>query len=189
LTVGFVGSCEPRKGLHLALEAWCGSSAAKEGQFLICGSFVPGYRETLERWLKHPSVKELGFQRDVGSVMRGLDVLVLPSLEEGSALVTYEARACGCVLMVSDAAGARCSHLVEGLVHRGRDVDELREQFDRLVSEPGLLDRLRAASLAGASNFTWERAAQRLVTVYRDLLDEVRVEEAAPAPLVGQPIA
>ena len=33
-------------------------------------------------------------------------VLVLPSIEEDSALVTYVARASGCVLLVSDAAGA-----------------------------------------------------------------------------------
>ena len=40
LTGIFVGRCEPRKGLHLALEAWIASGVADQGTFLICGSFV-----------------------------------------------------------------------------------------------------------------------------------------------------
>jgi hypothetical protein len=47
-----------------------------------------------------------GYLADVSGEMRNPDVLVLPSIEEDSALVTYDARASGCVLLVSDAAGA-----------------------------------------------------------------------------------
>ena len=47
-----------------------------------------------------------GYLADVSGEMRNTDVLVLPSIEEDSALVTYVARASGCVLLVSDAAGA-----------------------------------------------------------------------------------
>lgn len=170
LTIGFVGSCEPRKGLHLALEAWNKSAARDSGQFVICGKFVPHYREKLGQLLDHPSVKVVGYRSDVGAVMRGFDVLVLPSIEEGSALVTYEARACGCVLMVSDAAGARCEHMVDGLVHTARDVEQLREQFDLLADNPALLEQLRAASLAGIGDLTWSAAARRLVAVYESIL-------------------
>src|SRR5512134_627490 len=51
----FVGRCEPRKGLHYALEAWIESGAAERGTFTICGRFYPGYEEVLGRWLRHPS--------------------------------------------------------------------------------------------------------------------------------------
>ena len=51
------------------------------------------------------------------------------SIEEGSALVTYEARACGCVLLVSEAAGAVCENGVDGLVHVPGDVDALTRQL------------------------------------------------------------
>ena len=37
----FVGRCEPRKGLHYALEAWIESGAAERGTFTICGDFYP----------------------------------------------------------------------------------------------------------------------------------------------------
>jgi len=183
LTVGFVGSCEPRKGLHLALKAWSQSVAKDQGQFIICGKFIPHYREKLGLLLDHPSVKVTGFRSDVPAVMRECDVLVLPSVEEGSALVTYEARAAGCVLMVSDAAGARCEHMVDGLVHKARDTEALRMQFDSLARSPELLARLRCASLAGVPDLTWSAAAKRLVEVYREALAErsPEVKEREPA--------
>jgi glycosyltransferase involved in cell wall biosynthesis len=170
LTVGFIGSCEPRKGLHFALEAWSQSRAKKNGRFLICGRFVKGYREKLEPLLADETVQILGFTTNVPGVMRECDVLVLPSIEEGSALVTYEARASGCVLMVSDAAGARCEHMVDGLVHTARDVQAIREQFDMLADNPALLEKLRAASLAGVPTLTWQAAAKRLTSAYRRCL-------------------
>src|SRR4030095_13895253 len=43
-TVIFVGRCEPRKGLHYALEAWHQSGAAEEGRVIILGACVPGHR-------------------------------------------------------------------------------------------------------------------------------------------------
>ncbi len=167
LVAGFVGSCEPRKGLHFALEAWCRSTASANGIFRIYGSFVPGYAEMLKPLLSHPSIECVGYTRDVPGAMRQCDVLVLPSIEEGSALVTYEARASACVLMVSDAAGARCEHMVDGLVHKARDVNELTKQFDLLGADPGLLARLRANSLAGVPSLTWGAAAEQLALTYR----------------------
>ena len=56
--------------------------------------------------------------------MRKSNILVLSSIEEGSALVTSEARASGCVLLVSEAAGAICTHMENALVHRVGDVGE-----------------------------------------------------------------
>lgn len=98
--------------------------------------------------------------------MRESDVFVLPSIEEGSALVTYEAQACGCVLLVSTAAGARCRHGVEGLVHEPRDVADLTGHFRSLLTDPRLLARLRAATVAQAGRLTWAASAGELVEIY-----------------------
>jgi glycosyltransferase involved in cell wall biosynthesis len=166
----FVGACAVRKGLHLALQAWLASTACKTGRFDIAGEFLPAYRDKLAAQLAHPSVAVLGHRRDVAALMRENDLLVLPSLEEGSALVTYEARASGCVLLVSDAAGATCRHLDDALVHPVGDVAALTAQIDRLDSDRGWLDQLRRASLARAPDLTWTAAGRRLLAVYRDTL-------------------
>jgi glycosyltransferase involved in cell wall biosynthesis len=175
LTMLFVGGCAPRKGLHYALEAWVRSKACTGGgRFQIAGEFVPGYAQRLSSLLSHPSVEVLGHRTDVDSLMRQSDLLVLPSIEEGSALVTSEARGSGCVLLVSSAAGAVCKHGHDSLVHRVGDVEALAGHLDMLHADRGLLRRLRERSLAGTPGLTWTAAGVRLLDVYRETLDLCR---------------
>lgn len=171
LTLLYAGVCEPRKGLHRALAAWLGSEASRKGRFLICGEFVPGYAETLGGMLEAPGVEFLGHRSDLPEIMAGADAFVLSSVEEGSALVTYEARASGCVLLVSDATGAVCEHEVNGLIHPAGDEEELGRHIARLDTDRELLARLREASLAGVSELTWRKAGELLVAKYREGLD------------------
>jgi glycosyltransferase involved in cell wall biosynthesis len=165
-TAVFVGRVEPRKGLHLALQAWSEGQLGQVGTFLICGSIDPGYGAVLEPLLADPSVTHLGHVPDPGLVMRDADVLVLPSMEEGSALVTYEARGSGCVLVVSDRTGAVCRHEYDGLVHTAGDVSTLKDHLAALAVDPQLLARLRAASLHGIGDLTWDAAAASLFSAY-----------------------
>ena len=165
-TAIFVGRCEPRKGLHHALRAWIDSGAAESGRFIVCGAFEPGYRRVLEPLLAHPSVELHGFVADPSAVMRDSDVFVFPSIEEGSALVTYEARACGCVLVVSEAAGARCENGVDGLVHRPGDVATLTKQLRRLAQDRVFLEQLRATALERAHDLSWAAAGKELAGIY-----------------------
>jgi glycosyltransferase involved in cell wall biosynthesis len=168
LTILFAGGCAPRKGLHYALDAWLQSPASQTGTFLIAGEFIPGYAERLSAQLNHPSVKRLGHRSDLPDLMRQSDALVLPSIEEGSALVTSEARGCGCVLLVSEAAGAICTHSENALVHSVGDVAALARHLGMLHEDRELLARLREASLKTIQEITWAAAGRRLVAVYKE---------------------
>jgi glycosyltransferase involved in cell wall biosynthesis len=170
LTFLFAAGCAPRKGLHFALEAWLKSTASRNGTFLVVGDFVPGYAEKLSKMMSHPSVKYLGYRHDLPDVMRQSDVLVLPSVEEGSALVTWDARGCGCVLVVSDATGAPCNHLENAMVHPAGDVDTLAQHMTMLHEDRNLYNRLRENSLRTASQMTWGYSGVRLLEVYRNIL-------------------
>lgn len=167
----YAGVCYPRKGLHYALEAWINSTASKTGQFKICGEFVEGYEEKLGSMLAHPSVKVMGHRNDLPELFRSADLFVLPSVEEGSALVTYEARASGCVLLVSDRAGAVCEHQVDSLIHDARDVDALTSHISLLADNPGILARLRENSMATILELTWSRAGRILLDCYQMALE------------------
>ena len=169
-TMVYAGEGNPLKGLHFALQAWLGSKASKDGRFYICGGLLPGYRDLLNPLLAHRSVEYLGFQRDVAKIMRQCDALVLPSLSEGYGRVSCEARACGCVLLVSDAACEACEHMKNGLIHKAGDVNALQEHIDMLASNRGLLEQLRANSLGDVSSLSWSEAAKSLVTVYQECL-------------------
>lgn len=170
LTVLFAAGCAPRKGLHHALDAWLKSSACQDGKFLVVGDFIPGYAEKLATQLSHPSVSLLGYRRDLADIMRSSDVMVLPSIEEGSALVTYDARGSGCVLLVSDSTGAVCEHEKNALVHRTGDVATLASHFSRVHEDRGLLGRLRAASLSTAHELTWASAGRKMLAAYQEII-------------------
>jgi len=170
LTMLFVGGCAPRKGLHYALDAWLQSSACEDGTFLIAGEFIPGYAELLSRQLADSSVKVLGHRNDVPDLMRQSDLLVLPTIEEGSALVTSEARGSGCVLLVSEAAGAICKHGENALVHPVGDVNQLAIHISTLNEDRALLEKLRASSMATVNEATWTAAGKKLLEVYEEII-------------------
>lgn len=166
----YAGLCSPRKGLHHALRAWLNSEASKTGRFLVCGEFAEPYRKYLEDMLSQPGVEVLGHRSDLPDLMKQADLFVLPTVEEGSALVTYEARGAGCVLLVSDAAGAMCEHLKDALVHPSGDMAELARHIDTLNRDRHLLARLRQNSIETLDDLSWEAAGKRLATVYRQAI-------------------
>lgn len=170
LTVLFVGVCAVRKGVHYALEAWLKSPACKTGTFLIAGEFLPAYQEKLALMLAQPSIQVLGHRNDVPELMRKSDILVLPSIEEGSPLVVSEAAGSGCVPVVSTACAAHSAHLKSALVHEVGDVATLSQHITMLHEDRALLQRLRATCLTQRSEFTWTAAGRILLNAYRETL-------------------
>ncbi len=168
----FVGVCAVRKGLHFALEAWLRSPASETGTFRIAGEFIPGYEERLAELLAHPSVHVLGHRDDVPELMRRSDVLMLPTIEEGSPLVCMEAVGSGCVPLVSEVCDAVCVE-ENALVHRVGDVDALAVHLTLLHEDRNRLAELREACLRVAPTLTWAAAGRELLRVY---------EQAAFAP-------
>ena len=172
LTVLFAGFAAVRKGLHLALEAWRHSPASTSGRLLIAGDILPAYARFLERELAHPTVEVLGHRTDLPELMRRSDVLVLPSLEEGSSLVCLEAIGSDCVPLVSDAASAVCRHEDNALVHRAGDVRALAGHLTLVDRDREWLARLRDGCRRTAPECTWTAAGRRLLDVYRAILAE-----------------
>lgn len=170
LVMLYAGLGSPRKGLHHALTAWLASDASKTGRFLVCGDIVEVYRHKLEAMLADPSVEVLGHRSDLGELMKGSDLFVLSSVEEGSALVTYEARGAGCVLLVSDATGAVCRHLENGLIHQTGDVQTLTSHLNLLNRDRTLLAKLRKQSVDEIDSLSWSAAGIHLKNVYLEAL-------------------
>jgi glycosyltransferase involved in cell wall biosynthesis len=167
----YAGVGEPRKGLHRALEAWHASGANLHGRFMICGEILPDYRRKISHLLEHPSVHMLGQRKDLADLMRQSDIMILSSIEEGSALVTYEARASGCVLLVSDAVGAVCEHMVNSMVHPSGDGVMLTEHIKSIDQDRVLLARLRTASIDDIEKLTWNEAGRTLKSIYGEAVE------------------
>jgi glycosyltransferase involved in cell wall biosynthesis len=166
LTAVFLGRVEPRKGVHHALDAWIASQASADGRLLIFGAIDDDYHAMIADRLAHPGVELRGITTSPLDELAGADVLLMPSVEEGSALVTYEAQVAGCVPLVSTAAGALLEHDVHGLLHEVGDIATLTAQLDLLAAHPETLERLRSAAMAHAPELSWAAAAQSLLDAY-----------------------
>jgi glycosyltransferase involved in cell wall biosynthesis len=162
----YVGLGEPRKGLHYALDAWLSSDASRTGTLTVVGRMLPAYQALLADRLAHRSVRVVGFTHQVEAALAASDVLLLPTIEEGSALVTYEAQAMGCVPLVSTASGALMDDGVQGMFHEPRDVAALVSQLNLLSDDRTELARMSAAAIAHGPDLTWDAAAHTLVRCY-----------------------
>lgn len=170
-TAVFIGRGVPRKGLHYALTAWLSSRASENGRLLIYGTFDREYRDLLRAQLAHPSITICGPTEKPGAAYARADVLLLPSVEEGSALVTYEAQGAGVIPLVSSASGAVVEHGVNGLVHEPGDTATLASHIELLYDQEKARRQLRTAALAEAQQLTWSVAGRVLVNAYRRAMD------------------
>lgn len=162
----FLGAVEPRKGVHHALRSWADSAASEEGTLTIAGRWMDGYRERLADLRGARGVVEAGFVEDPSALLADADVLLLPSVEEGSAIVTYEAQAAGCIPLVSRQAGAFATDGVHALLHEAGDTATLTAHLDLLHRDPALRARMRAACLEDRDRLGWDAAATALADAY-----------------------
>jgi glycosyltransferase involved in cell wall biosynthesis len=118
-------------------------------------------------------VRFLGFRRDVYSVLKRMDVFCLPSLSEGLPNALMEAMSVGCACVASRVGGV--VHLVEheksGLLVEPGDVAALTDALERLVTDPGLRQRLgRAARATIEQRFDGSRIALRYEELFAELV-------------------
>jgi glycosyltransferase involved in cell wall biosynthesis len=188
-TALFVGVDAIRKGLHLALEAWLASPASRNGKFLIAGDLSAEFKGRWAKELADPSVMPLGHRSDVPELMRKADVLLLPSFEEGSALVCMDAIGSGCVPVVSAACSDACQHKHNALVHPVGDTPTLQRHITMLYEDRSLLGTLRHACICERLQYTWPAAGKKLRDVYQAAVDShaARRKILALTQLVQEP--
>jgi glycosyltransferase involved in cell wall biosynthesis len=137
LRVLFVGEVGLRKGAPYALEA-----LRRLGSTRVESRFAGRVEIAAEKIAKYKGVAEfLGHvpRSRVVSLYHWADILILPSLCEGSASVTYEALAAGLPVVCTPNTGSIVRDGIDGLIIPPRDVDSLTSAIDAFVREPGLV--------------------------------------------------
>ena len=124
----FVGQISCVKGIQYVLEAWR-KAALPNAELTIAGEVKADAAAAIEPYRSDPSIRLKGHISDPVALYQSADVFVFPSIEEGSALVTYEAMACGLPSIVTHNAGSLVRDGIDGYVVPLRDADVSRTSY------------------------------------------------------------
>jgi len=140
----FVGALSIRKGIPYLLDAFSKVNHPRKRLTLI-GSRTKDTEKILGSF-PDDDIRILGPipQVQLAAHMSAAHVLVLPSVEEGLALVMAEAMASGCPVLASKNTGAEdlFEDTKQGFIVEPRDVDALTERMQRLADDPRLVDTM-----------------------------------------------
>jgi len=174
----FAGAISLRKGIPYLLDAFQNLRHPHKHLTLV-GSIQPHMRELLTR-LPTANVTFLGPipQPALASKMSASHLLVLPSVEEGLALVQAEAMACGCPVLATTATGAEdlFTNGIEGFIVPERDTTALTARMQQFADDPTLRSTMSASSRARVRHLGgwdeygdhWDSLLHRLTGIPRD---------------------
>jgi alpha-maltose-1-phosphate synthase len=145
----FAGSVTLRKGVPYLLEAFAQLRHPAK-RLRLAGPIHPDMKTVLDR-LPQQDVEFLGAlpQEELAQLMSTSHVMVLPSIEEGLALVQGQALACGCPVLCSTNTGGEdlFTDGVEGFVVPVRDIAALTQRMQQLADDPALQSQMSEAAL------------------------------------------
>lgn len=112
-------------------------------------------------------IKLLGRVSDdeLTALYSGATAFVYPSFYEGFGLPPLEAQACGCPVLVADAASLPEVCGDSALYCAPNDIHDIAAKIDLLISTPALAQTLREKGRANIARYSWETSANRLLQV------------------------
>lgn len=167
----FVGNISLQKGFLYLLQAFLRLRHPHK-HLKVIGTITPEIRPFLSRY-------DLRYVEFLGTVPNetlplhysSANAFVLPSIQEGLAMVLGEALACGCPVVASEHTGGRdlFSDGIEGFIVPPRNVDALVQRLEALIQDDALRQRMSKAALRrvaeiGGWNAYGERWSARLAS-------------------------
>jgi glycosyltransferase involved in cell wall biosynthesis len=170
-----LGKLAWHKGFDLLLRAYAGLQGPAADLLIAGAGPDQAQLEALARQLGIARrVHFLGLVTGQAKVdlMRSALCFVCPSRREAFANVILEALAAGLPVVASAVDGnpELVHHEQHGLLFPAEDVDALTQALRRILTEPALLARLRAAVPGFVSDFDWPLVAGRYLALYHALL-------------------
>ena len=173
--VGFVGRLEEVKGPHLFVEAAMRIQiAAPQTHFLMLGDGA--MKEGLLQKAKGmPHLHIMGYREDIADCLAALDILLIPSLNDGFNLAAVEAMASSKPI-VATAVGGLPEVIGEGgILVRPGDSTQMAQEAIKLLNSPGLRKKIGAKGRKRAEAlFSWDVCLQKTLDIYHQVLGNTR---------------
>lgn len=126
----------------------------------------------------------LGFRRDVAAVLSALDLVVFPSLWEGTPLTAFEALAMGKTIVATDADGLAeiLTDLVDARLVPRRDGSALGREIVTLLRDPAARATLAAHAQLTGARYDIDVFVRKMERLYRLLHEAARSTRRATIP-------
>jgi len=175
--IGMIGRLTPWKGQHVFLDAFARAFPNGTEEAAIVGGALFGEHEYAESLVRQAGSLGLdgrlefrGFCDDLVAELHRMDIVVHAStVPEPFGQVVTEAMAAGVPVVAAGAGGPAetIQHGLTGLLCPPGDVEALATTLRRLSDDPELRGRLSVAGQQRARDFSPERIAGQIMSVYR----------------------
>ena len=113
-------------------------------------------------------------QEELKGYLELAEVYVFPSLRDGFAVSAFEGMAAGLCLVTTEESSIPITDGITGYYVSSHAPKAIADRIEYLFNNRREIERIgRAAADKVASDYTWERYAENVQKVYRELLDEV----------------
>jgi glycosyltransferase involved in cell wall biosynthesis len=171
-----LGTIEPRKNLTALLEAYRVLHGARSEVGLVFagkkGWLYEGFFHKLRALGLEDEVIFTGFvpEADLPALYSAAELFVFPSLYEGFGLPVLEAMACGTAVVASNASSVPEVSGDAALLVDPTSVVDLTRAIETVLENSVLREELKRKGPKQASKFSWDKAAQQTLEVYRSVL-------------------
>jgi glycosyltransferase involved in cell wall biosynthesis len=175
----WAGEFRPEKNVLFLIQAWSRllKRLADPPTLVLAGAQKIDYRKLSDEVAKRGlegSVLFPGFidDDDLPAVYSAATIFVFPSLCEGFGLPPLEAMACGTPCVVSNSSSLPEVTGSAALLFDPTSLDGFEDCVTRVLTDPDLYATLQQEGLRQAARFSWRRAAEETLAVYRSVLRE-----------------
>ncbi|MFZ1747702.1 MAG: glycosyltransferase family 1 protein [Nitrospirales bacterium] len=172
----FVGGAEPRKNHTAFFKAFARSPHLAKSLSLVAIGEVQSRGASLM-----VTARDLGIMdsvccpgyvssEDLRLLYSHAEAFVFPSSYEGFGIPLLDAMACGAPIITGTGSALPEVAGEAALYVDPHDPDQLGREVERLVSDREIQTQLRNKGFDRVKQFTWERAAQDTLNLYRDVL-------------------
>jgi glycosyltransferase involved in cell wall biosynthesis len=175
LVVGFVGWLLPIKGPMHLLKAMEGVWQEYPDVYLLFvgkGELSVELQAEAFKSSGNGKVRFLGWRHDVDEILPVLDILVLPSLNEGMGRVLVEAMAAGKPVVASNVGGIPdlVRHTYNGLLVTPGNAKELAESIKQIIADPEKMSLMGQRGRELCNQFSLEAMLEKLDRLYRGVI-------------------
>lgn len=169
----FAGRLSREKGIDSLISI--AQKISDEIHLIILGA-GPEEQKIKDLVKKYKNIHFLGYKnkKETISLIRGSDVLIQPSLQEGISSTLLEAMACNTAIIASDIGGN--NELIEtginGILVETHDIDSFVQQITNLINNKQLRQLLVKNAFKTVEKYDWEQIGNLYLKIYKSISNQ-----------------